>query len=112
MWLATKFGFYSIVQTRDEKDKFMVRARAEKDLKNLVENVQELNGKEVLKTDFTDYRYRIIITKNELSALMMFFAANLDYPNFKDKIKATPGQKDKLGSYHEIWHVMYRYQNQ
>src|SRR5680860_793028 len=87
MWIANKFGFYSIVQTREDKNQFMVRARAEKDIKNLTTNISLLKNHDVLKTEFADYRFRIIITRQELNLMMQFFAAEIDYPNFKAKVK-------------------------
>jgi len=110
MWLATKFGFYSIVQTRENKNEFMVRARAEKDLQNLKNSVLVLKVREIKITKHADYHFRLLVNREELNRLMPFFATEIDYPNFKDKVYKVADQKDKLPYYHEIWETMYRYQ--
>ena len=110
MWIASKSGFYSIVQTRDNKSVLMVRARAEKDLINLKNNVIALKNHEIHLTPDADYRFRMIVTRDELHELMQFLSEEIDYPNFKDKIHETPDQKDKLTYYSKIWSTMYDYQ--
>lgn len=112
MWFATKYGFYSIVQTRENNNLFMVRARAEKDLQNLKNSVSVLKDHEIKVTKLNDYHFRLIVTGEELKLLMQFFASEIDYPNFMDKVKSTPGQKDKLPYYGEIWAAMYGYQSE
>lgn len=111
MWIASKFGFYSIVQTREDKNQFMVRARAEKDLKNLTSNISLLRNHQILRTENADYRFRILIIRVELETIMNYFATEIDYPNFKNKVKSIPDQKDKLPFYHDIWAVMHRFQS-
>jgi hypothetical protein len=112
MWLATKHGFFSIFQTREKHNLFMVRARAEKDLQNLKNSVSVLKAHEIKVTKHNDYHFRLIVTGEELKLLMQFFASEIDYPNFKDKVKSIPGQKDKLPYYGEIWAAMYSYQSE
>ncbi len=108
MWIATKFGFYSIVQKQapDEggSDSFHVRARVRTDL----ENVLTVTGlqQEILEWPNADYRFRIVIDSEDLSHLMLVLVENLDYGNFKSMIAATPGQRGKLHEYHKIWDVM------
>jgi hypothetical protein len=111
MWLATKFGFFSIVQIRENESKFMVRARAEQDLQNLKNGISVFKNHDIKITKYNDYHFRLIVTSEELKLLMQFFACEIDYPNFKDKVKSTPGQKDKLPYYGEIWAAMYGYQS-
>ena len=111
MWIATKFGFYSIVQTRQNNNQFMVRARAQKDLENLKESLSTLKNTEIKVTKDADYHFRMIISVEDLNQLMLFFAKEVDYTNFKDKVYTIANQKDKLPSYHDIWSTMYRYQN-
>ena len=110
MWIASKSGFYSIVQTRDNQRLLMVRARAEKDLINLKNNVVAFKNHEILLTLDADYRFRLIVTRDELHELMQFLTEEIDYPNFKDKIHETPDQKDKLTYYSKIWSTMHDYQ--
>ncbi|MFN4122941.1 MAG: hypothetical protein ACK4GL_06525 [Flavobacteriales bacterium] len=102
MWLATKYGFYSIV--KDERQNiFKIRARRKKDLLNLFpEN-------EIYESDHTDYRFRVIKDQNGLNEF--FYKINdIDYGNFKGHIAESPDQSDKLKAYGQIWKAMYDYQ--
>ncbi len=101
MWLMTKYGFYSIV--RKEANGYHVRARERKDLENLVQYVP-LPQAEILESEHTDYRFRIIVKKEDVLAVLRFLGDNLDYGNFKNTIDRTPDQKRK--PYHEVWRVM------
>ena len=49
MWIASKYGFYSIVQTRENKEQFMVRARAKKDLENLKINISDFSASNIIE---------------------------------------------------------------
>ena len=102
MWLATKHGFYSIVQK--SADEFHVRSRVRKDLENLL----QLTDRRAPIHDWSgaDYRYRIIVTKAGFTEVMAMLATSLDYPNFKSAIARTPDQRDKLDAFHRIWAIM------
>lgn len=112
MWLATKHGFFSVVQSDIRKDQFMVRARAEKDLENLITECVSLKGKRIKKSLDSDYMFRIFISKQELDILMIFISDSINYSNFKDKIHTIKNQKDKVPYYMKIWNVMFDYQVQ
>lgn len=104
MWLATKHGFYSIVQKAPTK--FHIRARVRQDLKNL----RELTGNdwEIQEWPLADYRYRVIVDYPEFAGVMAALALSLDYPNFKSQIAVTPDQRDKLNAFHQIWALLAR----
>ena len=106
MWIASKFGFYSIV-CKDE-DEFHIRARLRVDLENLLvaTNIDE----QVHQSDRADYRYRLVVSSEVVNKITTTLAATLDYPNFKNQIAETPSQEDKLDAYHDIWSVMYNEQ--
>ena len=109
MWLASKFGFYSIVKD-SKSSNFQVRARCGKDLENICNNVPVLKGKRIIFTINSDYSHRIFITEEELQVLMVFMAVNLDYTNFKDKIKTIKDKKEKVPYYFKIWNAMWNFQ--
>jgi hypothetical protein len=102
MWLATQYGFYSIVKKAE--DTYFVRARVRQDLVNLV-NLLDLET-EVHEWDQADYRYRIVVNAQRLIVIMTKLATTLDYPNFKGRIGELEDQRNKLGSYHKIWSAM------
>lgn len=108
MWLATKFGFYSIVKSSINSDDYMIRGRIRNDLEN-IRNHCDLE-QEVIETSDSDYRYRLIINKTELLDVMTKLGEALDYNNFKGKIGVTTDQKDKLYAYHKVWSIMYEFQ--
>ena len=103
MWIASKFGFYSIVCKN--KNEFHVRARLRVDLENLLAtlNLEE----EIYQSEYADYRYRLVVSQEVVRKITATLADTLDYPNFKNQIAETPSQEDKLDAYHDIWSVMY-----
>jgi hypothetical protein len=102
MWIATKHGFYSIVQKSGGL--FHVRGRVRTDLENLLRLVGV--QAEIHEWPNADYRYRIIVGKCELSTIMAALALDLDYPNFKSRIACTPDQHHKLDAFHRIWGIL------
>ena len=79
MWLATKFGFDSIVQKQAASDgspDFHVRARIRTDL----ENILAATGlcREIHEWPDADYRYRVLLDKEELAQLMTVLTGTLD----------------------------------
>ncbi len=108
MWIASKFGFFSIVQKHAPAEGtpagYHVRARLHADLENLLHAARL--RKEIQEWPDADYRYRFIGSEADVDQVMACLAATLDYDNFKSKIGRTPEQRSKLDAYHEIWSVM------
>ena len=102
MWLATQHGFYSIV--RKAPSEFHIRGRVRKDLENLLLLVDKDHA--ILEWPLADYRFRIIVQKQDFTEIMAALALALDYPNFKACIAATPDQRPKLKAFHEIWELL------
>ena len=103
MWIASTFGFISIVQHWDQTDTFLVKARVRKDLQFLFDDMR------ILEIPSADYPYRVYVKKQEMADVLVKMIKNIDYPNFKNEIAALPDQRDKLAAYHEIWGVMKEY---
>ena len=101
MWLMTKHGFYSIVEKTPGE--FHVRGRERQDLESLLQGVP-LPDAELIETPDADYRFRIVVSRDSLLAILKFLGETLDYSNFKGKIDRTPDQRRK--PYHEVWRVM------
>ena len=85
MWIASKFGFFSIV--RKNPGKCHVRARMREDLENLI----AASGieAEILTWDESDYRHRVIVEESVVEKIMATLAETLDYDNFKNKMART-----------------------
>jgi hypothetical protein len=103
MWIASKFGFFSIV--RKGEDQFHVRARVRTDLENLLV-AADLDEK-IHESDLSDYKYRLVVGHDAVRKIQLSMSETLDYPNFKNQIEVTPSQEHKLGAYHQIWEIMY-----
>jgi hypothetical protein len=108
MWLATKLGFFSIVQKEPPDDGdaavYHIRARVREDLENLL-RLTDLQ-REILTWPSADYRFRIMASQQEVFEIMSALAESIDYDNFKGVIAATPDQRDRLDAYHKVWSTL------
>jgi len=105
MWIASKFGFFSIVKdisTNQNVHIWMVRARVKSDIEN-VADLLEIEHGDIIESDDSDYQYRILVNLPQLEDLMSEFAVNVDYPNFKDMIAETDDQMSKVPFYTRVW---------
>lgn len=104
MWLMTQHGFFSIVKNSQAPDEYFVRGRVKNDLANL----NHLMGwKRKIHTWATaDYRYRIIVSQQEMIGLVAQIAEAIDYSNFKGRIHTLPDQDEKSAAYGRVWAVM------
>ena len=101
MWLFTDNGFVSAIRYDNNKNEITVRARDKQSLEELV----ELTNAEVIKRTDTDYPYRVIISDADWSSWVASKALTIDYPNFKNRVYKTRGQKfAHLLS--DVWGVM------
>lgn len=110
MWLATKFGYYSIVNSEID-GKIVIRGRKISDIRNLINSVRSLRNCKLVVTIKNDYICRIFVDLQQLADVMSLLILNLDYSNFKDMIYKNKDQRDKTFYYTEIWSVMHEYQN-
>lgn len=110
MWLATKLGFFSIVQKQPPDDGdaavYHVRARVRADLENLL-GATGLQ-REILAWPSADYRFRIMASQREVFDIMSALAESIDYDNFKGVVAATPDQRPKLDAYGKVWSTLAR----
>ena len=84
-----------------------VRARAKGDLENLRDLLTDQDGEvEPYKERFgTDYPWRIRVERAAWVRVAGELAAEIDYSNFKDTVKARQGAK-RAGVYSRIWGVL------
>ncbi len=64
MWLFTTDGFFSVVSKGCRPDQLMVRARVKADLKRAFPKAK------IATSNATDYRYRTVVTRKALVALL------------------------------------------
>jgi len=118
MWLATKYGWFSIVKdpsvipSKLSPGLWMVRARVRKDIENVCTLLRLNFEDEIIQTQDSDYEFRILIDLVQLEELFQKFAFSIDYPNFKDMIDFTPDQKDKHAFYNRVWLLGMQYLSQ
>jgi len=100
MWICLNDAFISAVLDPREPGKLKVRARN-------IEHLQTLfPGEKIITTKDSDYRHRVIITKEQLEKVLVERLRGIDYDNFKSSVK-----DDELHKvYADFWHVHYRYQ--
>lgn len=103
MWICFNDGFVSAVDNSYDRtgDTLKVRARRPEILKRLFPNL------ELIVTDNTDYRYRVIVSKAAFAEIVAANIKNISYDNFKDSVK-----DDELHDlYADFWTLHWRYQH-
>ncbi|WEN41952.1 hypothetical protein CKCBHOJB_01534 [Thauera sp. GDN1] len=110
MWLITPIGFFSIVQKPGDKRNgtLTVRSRVRNDLAALKQRYLPGLGP-IQEGHDTDYRFRAIAPRAEVSAAMARMADKLDYGNFKSEVAKKQGTK-RASLYHQVWELLYRLQ--
>lgn len=110
MWLITPIGFFSIVQKPGDKANgtLTVRSRVRGDLAALKQHYLPGLGL-IQESNDTDYRFRAVAPRAEMSAAMARLVDNLDYSNFKSEVGKQQGHK-RADLYHKVWDVLYHLQ--
>lgn len=106
MWLITTQGFYSAVAHHDDPSRLVVRARAREDLEALS---AQIPGLEIIEGAGTDYRWRVIVTRDEWVAACAALAESIDYGNFKDAVDERQGGF-RHDVYARVWSVLHALQ--
>lgn len=110
MWLITPVGFFSVVQKPGDKLKgtLTLRSRVRGDLTALKQHYLPGLGP-IQESHHTDYRFRAVAPRAEVSAAMARMVDGLDYSNFKSEVGKTQGHK-RANLYHKVWDVLYHLQ--
>lgn len=110
MWLVTPIGFFSIVQKPGDKKNgtLTVRSRVRSDLAALKQHYLPGLGT-IQESHDTDYRFRAVAPRPEVSAAMARMIDGLDYSNFKSEVAKKQGHK-RASVYHKVWDVLYHLQ--
>jgi hypothetical protein len=104
MWLMTPRGFFSAVQKHEDGTiRVTVRARVKQDLLNLSDLLPD--AKPYQEKFFTDYPWRINVTKEEWAKACAVMALEIDYGNFKDEVKVKQGAA-RAAAYGRVWSVL------
>ena len=105
MWLYTKYGFFSIVQHKDDPRKLLIRARFKEDIQQLAEIIEDATHKpaEWQETPNADYRYRTTLDRTVFEAIALWMVQSIDYTNFKNAVHGNP-VRDR--AYIRCWDAM------
>lgn len=90
MWLVTKIGFFSIVEKPEDQEAGMVtvRARVLSDIESLMSLLPGAGPiVKSTKAERRDYRYRVRVSKTQLSQAMTHLIHDIDYNNIKRNFK-------------------------
>ncbi len=111
MWLATKYGFFSVVAHQDDPDLVQVRARSRADLGHLRGFAQGrgIPIPDIVMTPANDYCCRIFMTRQSWTQLGGELATEIDYPNFKEQVRGEPLRD---AAYTQMWSAMRTFQIQ
>lgn len=119
MWLFTTYGFFSVVCARQgngdinqpvDPNMIMVRARKKIHLKNLIARFPQLSPFKILDKEDTDYRFRIFVPKSIWAEIAKELAEEIDYDNFKGKVKEKDMDIEYCRSLGSVWYTMYQIQ--
>ncbi|MFM2148283.1 MAG: hypothetical protein RLZZ187_589 [Pseudomonadota bacterium] len=106
MWLMTDIGFFSIVEKPADKGSGLltIRSRMRSDLEAFGQRCRFSGG--ITAEAGTDYPYRAAARKADVAAALAQLAADIDYPNFKDRVKTVQGSA-RAAAYGDVWSVLY-----
>lgn len=112
MWLITPVGFFSVAQKASDiaADTLTVRARVRGDLEALREHYLPGLG-EVQESKTSDYRFRAVALRADVTAAMASMVKHLQYSNFKNQVAKVQGTA-RAHLYHDVWDVLHRLQTE
>ena len=99
MWIFTSNGMLSVVAHREKKCSLLVRARSPIHIQGL------FPGLAVSETPDADYPYRVVVPRQQFAKVVLDYAMNIDYDNFKNSIEENFYRAHCV----DIWAVMMRY---
>lgn len=105
MWIFTGFGFFSVIEHRDDPKLLYVRARVKGDLEQLKAKCLPNLGDIAETPTGADYPYRALAWRTEFADAMSKAVFDIDYPNFKSGVTKTQGSA-RHDLYMKVWSVM------
>ena len=108
MWVFRNDAFVSLVQDRDMPDQLWARARVKGHLEAFFAGT--IDPKDIIETVDADYRFRIVVEREFVVAVMRAAVDTINYDNFKKSIPQTA----KGDRYHDallkVWSAMHALQ--
>lgn len=119
MWLATRHGFFSVVEVTErpgtpwgeaeQGERVMVRSRSFRQLVLLKHLCPSLTWEPIYESRVADYPYRMVVTRSKWREAMAVLADDIDYGNFKDCVEAErafPDSDSYVDALHRIWAIL------
>jgi hypothetical protein len=99
MWIFARNGFLSIVQPPEHPECLLVRARIENDIQHFFPAARPRTTDGVNY----DYRYRVLMQRNDVAAAIAKNVLRINYTNFKGAVR----DRRRLPYYTAIWNTSY-----
>lgn len=116
MWIATRDGFYSAVQSNTDPETLVVRSRVKADARYLAEFVwcRRANRPRkadalIVSYDFSDYPWRVLVSRAEWADFLVQASEEITYGNFKNAVHANDHKR--AGIYGGVWQELLRLQS-
>ncbi len=106
MWIALNDGFFSIIESKKNSRKLVVRARLRGDLERVWGDEMKREGVAVEETPLRDYRFRTVLSRKAVAAKIAERLARINYYNFKASVE----DEDLSKMYANIWQAAYEHQ--
>ncbi len=109
MWIATTYGFYSVVTKPGFSASLVhVRTHWRSDLVQLLKAADKLDIYPIEHDPDADYHFRVVINHEQWISLALVMSDSVkEYDNFKNHIHHHPHQHKKLSVYTKIWGLLY-----
>jgi hypothetical protein len=102
MWIFLSDSFLSIVRYDSNVSMLLVRGRAKHDIERI------FPGANVQETPSADYRFRAVLTREEVAKAISQRIMDISYGNFKDSVH----EHVRHDAYMKCWSVMARLQEE
>ena len=96
MWIFMQDSFVTISQDKNQRDRFMIRARVAGDIEKLFPETK------VIRMDDADYLFRAFIPKDRVVEVLSRAMGNIGYTSFKGGVK----DKCRAWFYAQVWSIM------
>ena len=98
MWLCLNNAFYSVVKDNQTDNYLLLRARRDSDILYAASLLEDGDDR-IIHTPYSDYQFRIRITKAELKLFLEIQVDGIDYTNFKNSVVDKP----LCNMYNRVW---------
>lgn len=100
MWIFTTYGFFSVTESPEAAGVLQIRARDERDLKDLKR--RHFLTSRIIETEHTDYRWRLLCSPAVFAEIMSKEVLDINYSNFKN----AASQRQKARPLMAVWSAM------